>query len=118
MLEELKPVETLTVADLLINPVWQFANHDDLDEALVCPFKMLPAHDLAGKVIGTQVRLANGASVWAVLGNIDAGSPRKTEHLLSVSFDSSGMENGSFFPGTTIPIMQIMVPKPCRVFWG
>jgi len=40
---------------------------------------------LVGCLVCTQVRLANGLRVWALLGNIDAMDPRQTQHFLSIS---------------------------------
>ena len=52
--------------------------------------KKVPVRSLTGKLIATPVRLANGTGVWALLGNIDASSPRLTEHFLTVSIERKG----------------------------
>jgi len=36
------------------------------------------------------VRLANGSQRWALIGNIDTGNPRSTEHFLILSIDRDG----------------------------
>jgi hypothetical protein len=85
-----KPVELLQVSDLEANPVWEFVNDDSGDETEVHPVVDLPAQTLAGKVVGTQVRLANGDHRWAFLGNIDADDPRATEHFVTLSVEHRG----------------------------
>jgi len=91
MIEIVKPIESLTVADLETDPVWQYANRDGPGEILVRPVQRVPVKSLAGKIVGTQIRLANGAQAWAIIGNIDAGNPRLTEHFVSVSVERDGM---------------------------
>jgi hypothetical protein len=58
MIEHIKPVESLSVADLMSNPVWQFTNSDGMGETFVRPVKKIPVKNLTGKIIGTQVRLS------------------------------------------------------------
>ena len=87
MIEHVKSVETLTVADLKANAVWQYANSDGVGETFVRPIKRVPVKNLTGKVIGTEVRLANGAHVWALIGNIDVANPRFTEHFVTLSIE-------------------------------
>jgi hypothetical protein len=81
----MKPIEALDVGDLHAHPVWQYANVDGANEMLVRPIRRLPVARLAGRVVGTQVRLANGTYVWALLGNIDESNARLTEHFLTLS---------------------------------
>ena len=90
MIQNAKPAELLTVTDVAASPVWEFANIDDVGETLVVPVSNLPARDLLGMLIGTQVRLANGTRVWAILGNVDSNDPRTTEHLLTLSIEHRG----------------------------
>ena len=70
MPSDAKSVDELSASDLEQNPVWAFVN-DDSDELLLRPVKNTPVRDMAGKVVGTLVALANGARVYALLGNID-----------------------------------------------
>jgi hypothetical protein len=65
--------------------VWQYANVDGANETLVRPIKRLPVERLTGRVVGTQVRLANGPCIWALLGNIDESNAQLTEHFLTLS---------------------------------
>jgi len=86
----LKPVESLDIADLEANPVWQFESDDASGETLVRPVKNIPVEKLAGKLVGTEIRFANGAKAWALVGNIDAEKPRLTEHFLTLSIERDG----------------------------
>jgi hypothetical protein len=90
MIEQVKAVDSLTVADLEAAPVWQYANRDGAGETLVRPVKSYPVKNLTGKVVGTQVRLANGMQLWALLGNIDPLSPPLNEHFLTLSIEQNG----------------------------
>jgi hypothetical protein len=80
-----KRFEALIPGDFDECPVWQYLNDDALGETVVAPVLKLPVDNLDGKVVGTQVRLANGASTWAILSNVDAGNPRFTQHFITVS---------------------------------
>jgi hypothetical protein len=90
MIENMKPVESLEVGDLQAHAVWQYANRDGVDETLVRPVKRVPVASLTGKIVGTQVRLANGTCVWGVLGNVDASNARLTEHFVTLSVFRNG----------------------------
>jgi len=85
-----KKIEELTVADLEAFPVWQYANSDQRGETAVRPVKRTPGKSLTGRFVGTQVRLANGAKVWALIGNVDASNPRLTQHFLTLSVFREG----------------------------
>jgi hypothetical protein len=86
----LKPASSITVADLQAHPVWQFTGQDGPDETFVRAVKSLPVRDLCGKIVGTQVRLAKGDQVWALIGNVDVKSARMTEHFLTLSIEANG----------------------------
>jgi hypothetical protein len=90
MIDKIKPVESLTVADLEASPVWQYMNSDGGSETRVRPVKKIPVKSLTGKIIGTRVLLANGLRVWALIGNVDATNPRFTEHFLTLSIGRGG----------------------------
>lgn len=85
-----KNVEALTPADLERAPVWQFVHAPTLGDTVVRPMKRLPIQDLSGKVVGSRVRLANGSSRWALLGNVKANKPDMTEHFLTLSIEDQG----------------------------
>jgi hypothetical protein len=41
-------------------------------------------------IVGTEVRLANGNRVWALVGNVDTTNARLTEHFLTLSVERNG----------------------------
>jgi hypothetical protein len=89
MIENIKSVELLTVADFQTHPVWEFLNDDEIGEMMVQPVE-LPVESLDNRVIGDQVRLANGSWVWASFGNFDVTNPRATQHFLDISIERGG----------------------------
>jgi hypothetical protein len=90
MIENIKPAESLTVADFEAHPVWEFLNDDEIGETMVRPVEKLPVESLNNSVIGTQVRLANGLKLWGLFGNFDVTNPRATQHFLALSIERSG----------------------------
>lgn len=80
-----RPVESLRPTDLLTQPVWEFVSDDDPDETYVRPVAKRPINSLGNRIVGTEVNLANGSLVWALLGNIDINDVRQTRHFLTVS---------------------------------
>ena len=90
MIESIKPIASLTIGDLRAFPVWQFTSRESADEPFVRPVKSLPVTSLIGKVIGTQITLANGKCAWAIIGNVDPKNPRMTEHFLTLSIERNG----------------------------
>jgi hypothetical protein len=76
----MKPIDSLELADLEAHPVWAFCG-DGFDVHWV---KRLPVRDLAGKLVATEVCLANGTKVWALVGNAEPGDARLTEHVLTL----------------------------------
>ena len=85
-MSRLKTVEELTVDDLRAFPVWQYTNaNEDVGETVVRPVKKIPVKKLSGRIVGTQVRLADGSARWALIGNVDPGNPRLTQHFLTLS---------------------------------
>lgn len=87
-----KPVDELCVEDFRTFPVWEFtdSHEEDMDETAVQPVEPLPVTDLASRIVGTEVVLANGRRVWAMIGNIDVADPRKTEQFLTISLERDG----------------------------
>lgn len=90
MIENVKQVDSLKVADLQAYPVWQYTNREGGDETFVRPVMRVPIANLAGKVIGTQVVLANGRRVWVLIGNVDPTNARLTEHFITLSVERDG----------------------------
>jgi len=89
MIENIKSVDSLTVADFQAHPVWEFLNEDEIGEMMIQPVE-LPVETLDNRVVGDQVRLANGSRVWASFGNFDVRDPRATEHFLDISIERGG----------------------------
>jgi hypothetical protein len=89
----IKRVEDLAVADLRRFPVWEYANDDEKGETAVQPVRKLPVKNLNGRLVGTQVRLANSTEVWAMIGNVEVNTPRVTQHFLTLSV----FQNGRWF---------------------
>jgi hypothetical protein len=90
MIENIKPIDSLQVADLQAHPVWQYTNREGADETFVRPVKEAPVDDLAGKIVGTEVMLANGQRVWALIGNVDPTNAKLTQHFLTLSVERGG----------------------------
>jgi hypothetical protein len=88
-MKPLKKVDGLTLRDVKAHPVWEYAldveGVEGNDETSVRPVREIPVSTLRGRVVGTRVRLANGTSVWALLGNVDERSARRTQHFLQVT---------------------------------
>ncbi len=86
-----KGIERLTVADLNAFPVWEYVNDDVRHgETAVRPIKKMPVEALTGRFVGDRVRLANGAEVRALIGNVDPSNPRLTQHFLTLSVFRNG----------------------------
>ena len=90
MIENIKPVESLTVADLQAHPVWEWLNDDEIGDTMMQPVEELPVESLDNRLVGTQIRLANGSQVWALIGNFDVSNPRSTQHFLTLSIEHDG----------------------------
>lgn len=90
MMDNVKAVDALTVADLQTFALWQYTSREDADETYVRPVKRTLVANLTGKVVGTQVTLANGERIWALIGNVDTRNPRMTEHFLTLSVEREG----------------------------
>ena len=90
MIENIKPAESLTVADFEAHPVWEFLNDDEIGETMVRPVEKLPVESLDNRMLGFRVPLANGLEVWASIGNFDVTNPRATQHFLFLSIERSG----------------------------
>jgi hypothetical protein len=82
-----KTADALTVGDIVKHPVWRYRGSDD---TAIEPVLRLPCTNLSGKLVGTQVALADGTTVWALLGNIDTASPELSKHFLTISIESNG----------------------------
>jgi hypothetical protein len=90
MIQNIKPAESLTVADFKAHPVWEFLNDDEIGETMARPVEKLPVETLDDRIVGTPVRLANGLEVWGLFGNFDVKNPRATQHFLALSIERGG----------------------------
>jgi hypothetical protein len=86
----LKPIDLLTASDLAASPIWKYTNRDGASELFVTAVSTIPVKNLNGKVIGSQVRLADGSERWSLIGNVDTTNPRFTEHWLTLSVERDG----------------------------
>lgn len=87
---ESKSILSLKVSDLEKHPVWQFVKDDEGDETAVRPVNRLPVSSLMGRIVGTRVRLANGSSVCAIIGNLDTKNAQMNEHFVLLSLERRG----------------------------
>jgi hypothetical protein len=86
-----KNVEDLVPLDFETHPVWEFVmDQEGEDDTSVRPFADLPVSNLANRLVGTRVRLANGKVVWALLGNLDLNHSKSTEHFRTISIFHDG----------------------------
>jgi hypothetical protein len=90
MIENIKPVESLTVADFQAHPVWEYLNDDEIGDTMMQPVEELPVESLDNRLIGAPVRLANGSQVWALIGNFNATNLRATQRFLTLSIEHEG----------------------------
>jgi hypothetical protein len=89
----MKPSNKLTPEDFTDRFIWEFADNmetDLPDETYVRPVAELPVTSLSGRIVGTQLRLANGSQVFGLLGNIDVTDPLSTEHFLTITVFHQG----------------------------
>lgn len=91
MIENVKPIDTLSVADIEKNSVWQYVSSRNTGEVCVKPVKKVPVASPSGKVIGAQVCFASGAKAWALIGNIDTENPSLMEHFITLSIERDGV---------------------------
>jgi hypothetical protein len=91
MTQNPRPIESLRIEDLQTYAVWEFASSQEVnDETWIRPVEKLPVKNLNGRLVATRVRLANGSSAWALIGNIDTSNPRSTEHFLTLRIACKG----------------------------
>lgn len=85
MNDNARPVSALRPDTLREFPLWRYTGADEPHETWVQPLKSRRTSTLVGKLIGTEVTLADGTPRWALFGNIDPNDPRLTEHFLTMS---------------------------------
>lgn len=108
------PISDLTPNDLAGHPVWEFTETNSQCDTEVAVVDDSPVSNMDGRVVGVQVTLANGSSLWSMMANVDLSSPFRTKHLLTASF----YVDGYWFPLARYhdPILRIYGPSDlCRV---
>jgi len=87
-----KIIDRLGIKDFSKHPVWEYEDRDvgNRSDRRVRTVENLPAKSLTGCLVGTQVRLKNGTTRWAVLSNIALTNPKKTKHFLAVWIENHG----------------------------
>jgi hypothetical protein len=85
-----RKLRNLTVEDLKDCPVWEMVEDDKGGDVLVKALKRLPVRTLHNRLVGTQLNLADGSSVWALLGNMSTVDPTSTQHFMTVSVHRDG----------------------------
>jgi hypothetical protein len=87
-----KNLDDITVADFEAHPVWEmtleYEGDDGLDETACFPVEVLPVAQLADRIIGCQVVLANGSTVWARV-YAECGDDERIE-ALRFAFEHNG----------------------------
>jgi hypothetical protein len=84
------PVEKLTESLFRANPVWEFCNDDEAGETLVRPVKKLPITSSEGRLVGCEMRLADGSIIFGFLGNLDLTKEDRNQHFLTLSLFING----------------------------
>lgn len=90
MRRQARSLDSLRPSDLEGCRIWKYARDSAGDNTWLNPVLKTPVEDLNGRLIATRVILANGASTWALLGNIDVQKPEFTKHFLTASFERGG----------------------------
>lgn len=86
-----KLVIDLTPTDFKAHPIWDLRGEDKkTGETFVSPVEDLPVTDLGNRIIGLQVTLNNGRTVWGLMGNVHLDNLRRTEQFLSMSIFCDG----------------------------
>jgi hypothetical protein len=84
----MKPADQMSPADFGKHLIWEFASDlesDLADETYMRPVLELPVSSMSGRVVGTNLTLANGQTVFGVLANLDLTDAASTRHFLTVT---------------------------------
>jgi hypothetical protein len=84
----IKNVQEMVPEDFRLFAIWEFAI--DMEELLraetvVRPVFDPPVGDMGNRILGTQVQLANGTKMWAIIENLHLDSPADNERYLGIS---------------------------------
>ena len=83
-------IEYITTGEIRDTPVWRYASKTRSDETELVPVRKLPCKNLNGRLVGTQVLLADGSLLWSFRGNIDTSNPGLTKHFITISIEKNG----------------------------
>lgn len=84
----MKPAGQLSPSDFRRHRIWEFVSDLEselADETYMRPVLQLPVSSMSGRVVGTNLALANGQTVFGALGNLDLADAFSTEHFLTVT---------------------------------
>ena len=84
------PAEEITEALLRANPVWEFCNEDESGETLLMPAKKLPITSSENRLVGCELRLRDGSTIFGYLGNLDLTKAFRNQHFLTLSIFMNG----------------------------
>lgn len=84
-------VEKLTEKLLRQHPVWEFCNDDDAGETVVTPVKKLPISTADSRIVGCELRLANGSLTFGFLGTLSLTKSDQNQHFLTLSIFIGGV---------------------------
>jgi hypothetical protein len=85
----MKRVEDLTISDLEAHAVWEYLDDMRTREVMVRPEEARSA-SLQNKIVGTQVQLACGRLVWALIGNANTQDSKLNELFIGLSLERDG----------------------------
>ena len=90
-----KNVEDMRPSDFEHFPVWEFVLGAEAEsDTMLNPVHALPVDNLDNRIVGTRVRLENGALMAAMLSNVDLADPKKTLHFATLSiFDGQSWQH-------------------------
>lgn len=80
-----RTLRDLTVEDISKHPVWKMIEDEKSGDVLVTPTGRLPVRSLRNRLVGTQLQLADGVAVWALMGNVSPNHPRATKNFMTLS---------------------------------
>lgn len=84
--ETAQTIESVSYDALRTGRVWEFLpESEDRDETWIQPVRDIPVTDLSGRLVATEILLANGQKKLALIGNIDLRDPSKNDHFLMLS---------------------------------
>jgi len=82
----MQPIDSVSYDAFKKGGVWEFLpESQDRDETWIRPVPRVPVKDLSGRLVATEVVLANGRKELALLGNVDLENPKQNEHFLTIS---------------------------------